>query len=137
MPFKEIELEELKHSKQLRAHALRVMAFVQKAVARLHEPEKLEKLLQDLGKKHYAYGAKQKYVDIVRESYKATQVSYLKVLGEWLHGFRHEDFDERRRATGEGAAMRTVDEEPAKVNLQAEVLIARSETEFPRQGSSD
>jgi hypothetical protein len=42
----------------------RVMAFVQKAVARLHEPEKLETLLQELGKKHYAYGAKQKYVDV-------------------------------------------------------------------------
>ncbi|KAJ9575258.1 hypothetical protein L9F63_025791, partial [Diploptera punctata] len=40
MPFKEIELEDLKLSKELRAHALRVMAFVQKAVARLHEPEK-------------------------------------------------------------------------------------------------
>jgi len=42
----------------------RVMAFVQKAVARLYEPEKLETLLQDLGKKHFAYGAKQKYVDV-------------------------------------------------------------------------
>ena len=40
------------------------MAFVQKAVARLYEPEKLETLLQDLGKKHFAYGAKQKYVDV-------------------------------------------------------------------------
>jgi hypothetical protein len=40
------------------------MAFVQKAVARLHEPEKLETLLQELGKKHYTYGAKQKYVDV-------------------------------------------------------------------------
>jgi hypothetical protein len=40
------------------------MAFVQKAVARLHEPEKLETLLQELGKKHYTYGAKQKYIDV-------------------------------------------------------------------------
>lgn len=40
------------------------MAFVQKAVARLHEPEKLETILQELGKKHYTYGAKQKYVDV-------------------------------------------------------------------------
>jgi hypothetical protein len=42
------------------------MAFVQKAVARLHEPEKLEALLQELGKKHFTYGAKQKYVDVSR-----------------------------------------------------------------------
>lgn len=40
------------------------MAFVQKAVARLHEPEKLETLLKELGKKHVSYGAKQKYVEV-------------------------------------------------------------------------
>ncbi|XP_050526146.1 neuroglobin-1-like [Daktulosphaira vitifoliae] len=65
MPFKGVEIEDLKHSRQLRDHALRVMAFVQKAVARLYEPDKLETLLRDLGKKHYHYGAKQKYVDLV------------------------------------------------------------------------
>ncbi|KAK9507363.1 hypothetical protein O3M35_007236 [Rhynocoris fuscipes] len=41
------------------------MAFVQKAVARLHEPEKLDQLLRELGKKHYGYKAKAKYVDLV------------------------------------------------------------------------
>lgn len=40
------------------------MAFVQKAIARLHEPDKLDTLLRDLGKKHYTYGAKAKYVDV-------------------------------------------------------------------------
>lgn len=40
------------------------MAFVQKAVARLYEPDKLDALLRDLGKKHYGYGAKQNYVDV-------------------------------------------------------------------------
>lgn len=45
-------------------YCFRVMAFVQKAVARLYEPDKLETLLRDLGKKHYHYGAKQKYVDV-------------------------------------------------------------------------
>ncbi|XP_049789655.1 uncharacterized protein LOC126195185 [Schistocerca nitens] len=66
MPFNGIAIEDLKHSKQLRAHALRVMAFVQKAVARLYEPEeKLLTLLQDLGRKHVSYGAKQEYVDLI------------------------------------------------------------------------
>ncbi|KAL0267060.1 UNVERIFIED_CONTAM: hypothetical protein PYX00_009428 [Menopon gallinae] len=65
MSFNGVDIEDLKHSKQLRAHALRVMAFVQKAVARLHEPEKLETLLKELGKKHVSYGAKQKYVELV------------------------------------------------------------------------
>lgn len=40
------------------------MAFVQKAVARLNEPEKLTTLLRELGKKHHGYGAKPKYVDV-------------------------------------------------------------------------
>ncbi|RZF45271.1 hypothetical protein LSTR_LSTR011099, partial [Laodelphax striatellus] len=41
----------------------RVMAFVQKAVARLDEPEKLDSLLRELGRKHFTYGAKHKYID--------------------------------------------------------------------------
>ncbi|XP_067009721.1 neuroglobin [Anabrus simplex] len=65
MPFSGLPLDDLKQSKQLKAHALRVMAFVQKAVARLHEPEKLQNLLQELGKKHHHYGAKQQYVDLI------------------------------------------------------------------------
>ncbi|XP_071455056.1 uncharacterized protein [Hetaerina americana] len=65
MSFQGIELEELKHSKQLRSHALRVMGFVQKTVARLHEPEKLDVLLRELGKKHYGYSAKQEYIDLI------------------------------------------------------------------------
>lgn len=40
------------------------MAFVQKAVARLEEPDKLDTLLRELGKKHYSYGAKAKYIDV-------------------------------------------------------------------------
>ncbi|XP_046389351.1 cytoglobin-2-like, partial [Ischnura elegans] len=65
MSFQGIELEELKHSKQLRSHALRVMGFVQKTVARLHEPEKLDVLLRELGKKHHGYSAKQEYIDLI------------------------------------------------------------------------
>lgn len=40
------------------------MAFVQKAVARLNEPEKLQTLVRDLGRKHVGYGAKRRYVDV-------------------------------------------------------------------------
>lgn len=40
------------------------MAFVQKAVARLNEPDKLTSLLKELGRKHHGYGAKAKYVDV-------------------------------------------------------------------------
>ena len=40
------------------------MAFVQKAAARLDEKEKLDKLLLDLGKNHFYYGAPKKYIDV-------------------------------------------------------------------------
>lgn len=40
------------------------MAFVQKAVARLDEKEKLDKLLEELGKAHFYYGAPKKYIDV-------------------------------------------------------------------------
>lgn len=44
------------------------MAFVQKAVARLNEPEKLQTLVRDLGRKHVGYGAKRRYVDVSIEA---------------------------------------------------------------------
>lgn len=40
------------------------MGFVQKAVARLDEKDKLDKLLEDLGKAHFYYGAPKKYIDV-------------------------------------------------------------------------
>lgn len=40
------------------------MGFVQKAVARLDEKEKLDKLLEELGKAHFYYGAPKKYIDV-------------------------------------------------------------------------
>ena len=40
------------------------MAFVQKAVARLDEKEKLDKLLEELGKNHFYYGAPKKYIEV-------------------------------------------------------------------------
>lgn len=66
MPFKGLSKEELRHSKELRAHGLRVMGFVQKVVARLDEPEKSENLLKELGRNHVMYGAKIDYVDVSR-----------------------------------------------------------------------
>ncbi|XP_035220162.1 myoglobin-like [Stegodyphus dumicola] len=65
MPFKGLTKEELRHSKELRAHGLRVMGFVQKVVARLDEPAKSEQLLKELGRNHVMYGAKIDYVDLI------------------------------------------------------------------------
>ncbi|KAL7639074.1 UNVERIFIED_CONTAM: hypothetical protein RMT77_010608 [Armadillidium vulgare] len=65
MSFKGIHIEEVKHSKQLKSHALRVMGFIQKIVSRLDHPEKMESLIEENGKKHYHYGAVAAYVDYV------------------------------------------------------------------------
>ncbi|RZF42886.1 hypothetical protein LSTR_LSTR013173 [Laodelphax striatellus] len=83
MPFSGIELEDLKHSKQLKAHALRVMAFVQKAVARLDEPEKLDTLLRELGRKHFTYGAKHKYIDLIGPQFMQAIRPSLEEASRW------------------------------------------------------
>jgi len=40
------------------------MGFVQKAVARLDEKEKLDNLLDELGRAHFYYGAPKKYIEV-------------------------------------------------------------------------
>jgi len=54
------------------------MGFVQKCVARLDEKEKLDKLLEDLGKAHFYYGAPKKYIDVSMHflCYKKSSVSF-------------------------------------------------------------
>ncbi|CAB3378948.1 Hypothetical predicted protein [Cloeon dipterum] len=95
LPFSGMELEELKQSKQLKAHALRVMQSVQKAIARIHEPEKLEALLRDLGQKHYFYGAKPNYVDLIGPQFiqairPSLEEKWTEELQEaWLQLFRY------------------------------------------------
>ncbi|KAF0766371.1 neuroglobin-like [Aphis craccivora] len=75
-----------KPSSPITVPQLKVMAFVQKAVARLYEPDKLETLLRDLGKKHYHYGAKQKYVDLIGPQFiMAIQPSLVDRWTEEMH----------------------------------------------------
>uniref|UniRef100_A0AAY4C8A6 Globin domain-containing protein n=1 Tax=Denticeps clupeoides TaxID=299321 RepID=A0AAY4C8A6_9TELE len=60
--FREVQdLEMLRVSKELRIHGLRVMSFIEKSVARLNQPERLEQLAFDLGRKHYHYKSIPKY----------------------------------------------------------------------------
>lgn len=42
------------------------MGAVQRAVFRLHEPQKLDKFLRDLGHRHNKNGAKLEYIDVSR-----------------------------------------------------------------------
>ncbi|XP_068194968.1 x globin [Antennarius striatus] len=64
--FRDVEdLEGLRSSRELRAHGLRVMSFIEKCVARLDQQERLEALAVELGKSHYHYNAPPKYYSYV------------------------------------------------------------------------
>ncbi|XP_041351125.1 neuroglobin-like [Gigantopelta aegis] len=64
-PFKGKSMEDLKYSNQLRSHALRVMGTVEKCLARINEPKKLQDMLHDLGSRHVMYSAKVDYIDLI------------------------------------------------------------------------
>ncbi|XP_059411137.1 neuroglobin-1-like [Carassius carassius] len=59
------DFENLHTSRELRAHGLRVMSFIEKSVARLDQLEQLETLAQELGKSHFRYNAPPKYYGYV------------------------------------------------------------------------
>ncbi|XP_067098332.1 neuroglobin-like [Osmerus mordax] len=64
--FRDVEdLERLRTSRELRAHGLRIMSFIEKSVARLNQMERLDQLILDLGKSHYRYNAPPKYYSYV------------------------------------------------------------------------
>ncbi|XP_051501935.1 neuroglobin-like [Myxocyprinus asiaticus] len=64
--FRDVEdLESLRTSRELRAHGLRVMSFIEKSVARLDQLERLQTLALELGKSHYRYNAPPKYYGYV------------------------------------------------------------------------
>ncbi|KAK6182322.1 hypothetical protein SNE40_010033 [Patella caerulea] len=65
MPFKGKSKEDLKQNTQLRSHALRVMGTVEKCLARINEPKKLEEMLHELGARHVMYNAKVDYIDLI------------------------------------------------------------------------
>lgn len=64
VPFRGLSLEELKNSKRLREHGLRVMGTVEKCIARLDKPEKLEQIVHELGQKHITFDTKVEYIDV-------------------------------------------------------------------------
>lgn len=64
--FRDIDdLQELKMSKELQAHGLRVMSFIEKSVARLSQEDKLEQIAFELGRSHCRYSAPPKYYEYV------------------------------------------------------------------------
>ncbi|XP_074873014.1 cytoglobin-1-like [Carettochelys insculpta] len=64
--FRDIDdLQQLKRNKELQAHGLRVMSFIEKSVARLDQEDKLEHLAFELGRSHCRYNAPPKYYEYV------------------------------------------------------------------------
>ncbi|XP_028253776.1 neuroglobin-like [Parambassis ranga] len=64
--FKDVDdVEALRTSRELRAHGLRTMSFIEKTVARIDQDERLEQLILELGRKHYRYSASPKYYEYV------------------------------------------------------------------------
>nr|QQO51929.1 globin gb_IIIA [Platynereis dumerilii] len=64
LPFRNLTTADMKHNAQLKTHALKVMGTVEKALARLDEPKKLEDMLHSLGRRHSTYNIKPEYVDL-------------------------------------------------------------------------
>ncbi|XP_070620042.1 neuroglobin-like [Erythrolamprus reginae] len=64
--FRDVDdLQQLKMSKELQAHGLRVMSFIEKSVARLDQEDKLEGLAFELGKNHFHYKAPPNYYEYI------------------------------------------------------------------------
>uniref|UniRef100_A0A8C1UA67 X globin n=1 Tax=Cyprinus carpio TaxID=7962 RepID=A0A8C1UA67_CYPCA len=77
--FRDVEdLERLRTSRELRAHGLRVMSFIEKSVARLDQLERLETLARELGKSHFRYNAPPKYYGYVGAEFICTVRPVLK-----------------------------------------------------------
>uniref|UniRef100_A0A147AXV7 Cytoglobin n=1 Tax=Fundulus heteroclitus TaxID=8078 RepID=A0A147AXV7_FUNHE len=77
--FRDVQdLERLRTNRELRAHGLRVMSFIEKSVARLDQPERLEALAMELGKSHYHYNAPPKYYSYVGAEFTCAVQPILK-----------------------------------------------------------
>ncbi|XP_026209505.1 x globin [Anabas testudineus] len=77
--FRDVEdLERLRTNRELRAHGLRVMSFIEKSVARLDQLERLEALALELGKSHYHYNAPPKYYSYVGAEFTCAVQPILK-----------------------------------------------------------
>ncbi|XP_060114507.1 neuroglobin-like [Heteronotia binoei] len=64
--FRDIDdFQQLKMSKELQAHGLRVMSFIEKSVGRLDQTDKLEHLAFELGRSHCRYQAPPKYYEYI------------------------------------------------------------------------
>ncbi|XP_035534288.1 neuroglobin-like [Morone saxatilis] len=111
--FREVDdLETLRTSRELRAHGLRIMSFIEKTVARIDQDERLDQLILDLGRKHHHYNAPPKYYKFVGAEFiravqpvlkerwssdmeEAWKTLFLYISRTMKRGFQQEDRDQR------------------------------------------
>ncbi|XP_039994136.1 x globin [Xiphias gladius] len=107
--FRDVEdLERLRTSRELRAHGLRVMSFIEKSVARLEQLDRLEALARELGKSHYHYNAPPKYFSyvgaeficavqpILKERWTAELEEAWKTMFQYVTGLMKQGYQEER-----------------------------------------
>lgn len=82
LPFRGMTQEDLKSSARLREHGLRVMGTVEKCLARLDDPQKLEEMLHELGQKHVMFNTKVDYIDVSLISFETRSSNDLSWLGD-------------------------------------------------------
>ncbi|XP_051264236.1 neuroglobin-like [Dicentrarchus labrax] len=111
--FRDVDdLETLRTSRELRAHGLRIMSFIEKTVARIDQDERLDQLILDLGRKHHRYNALPKYYKFVGAEFiravqpvlkerwssdleEAWKILFLYISRTMKRGFQQEDRDQR------------------------------------------
>ncbi|KAM9708694.1 LOW QUALITY PROTEIN: x globin [Menidia menidia] len=105
--FRDVEdLEGLRTSRELRAHGLRVMSFIEKSVARLEQLDRLEALAVELGRSHYHYNAPPKYYGyvgaeficavqpILKERWTAELEEAWKTMFQYVSGLMQQGYQE-------------------------------------------
>ncbi|XP_061824682.1 x globin [Nerophis lumbriciformis] len=114
--FRDIkDLERLRTSRELRAHGLRVMSFIEKSVARLDQMERLEALAVNLGRSHYHYNAPPKYYSyvgvefisavqpILKERWTTELEEAWKTLFQYVTGLMQQGYEEESERHNQAA----------------------------------
>nr|XP_003228427.3 PREDICTED: uncharacterized protein LOC100568272 [Anolis carolinensis] len=99
-------------SKELQAHGLRVMSFIEKSVARMDQEPKLHHLAFELGRSHCRYKAPPKYYEyigiqfiqaaqpILKEAWTPETEKAWEGLFQYLAATMRRGFYKEQKATG-------------------------------------
>ncbi|XP_029656768.2 neuroglobin [Octopus sinensis] len=94
LPFRGLSNKDMESSAILRAHALRVMATVEKCITRLDRIDKTNVILKELGHRHIDYQVKPKYISLMGPQFMMAIKPHLEsqwseeMEEAWTHLFR-------------------------------------------------